>query len=117
MKMILRAFLLTCICFLIPLVLSYPQITTVAEQSKADEESKQNAQALWEQAVAAKGGRERLHDVNSLVIFYQQTVRNVLGTVVHRGLVERLYVFPDKSWSWDDGLPPPFHLTVSMYNL
>jgi hypothetical protein len=118
MKLILPAFLITCFCFLsIPLVLSSPQIAVVAEQSKAHEESKQKAEALWEQAVLAKGGRERLYQVNSLVIFYQETVRNVLGIVVHRGLVERLYVFPDKSWSWDDGRPPPFHLTVSMSNL
>ena len=72
------------------------------------------AQALWETAIAAKGGRNRLYEVKSLVISYEETARNFLGLVVHRGLVERLYVFPARSWSWDDGLPPPFSLSVSV---
>ena len=70
------------------------------------------AKLLWAQAIAAKGGREQLHRVTSLVVSYRETVRNFLGFVVHRGDVERLYVFPNKSWSWDDGLPPPFHLST-----
>ncbi|MCA1850416.1 MAG: hypothetical protein LC672_05070, partial [Acidobacteria bacterium] len=64
-----------------------------------------------------KGGRERLYQVNSLVISYQETVRNFFGVVVHRGVVERLYAFPDKSWGWDDGLPPPFRLSVRTLDL
>ncbi|SRR6266498_742796 len=92
-------------------------VPAAAEQTKSQGESKQKAEELWEQAITAKGGRERLYQVNSLLISYQETVRNFLGIVVHRGLVERLYVFPEKSWAWDDGLPPPFHLAVSMFNL
>lgn len=75
-------------------------------------EDQTKARLLWEQAIAAKGGRDQLHNVRSLVMSYEETVRNFLGIVVHRGHVERLYVFPDKSWEWDDGLPPPFRLTV-----
>jgi hypothetical protein len=30
---------------------------------------------------------------------YQETVRNSLGLTAHRGIVERLYVFPGKSWN------------------
>ena len=26
--------------------------------------------------------------------------------------VERFYVFPNKSWGWDDGLPPPRFMLV-----
>lgn len=61
--------------------------------------------------------RRRMYQVNSLLMSYQETVRNFLGIVVHRGVVERLYAFPDKSWSWDDGLPPPFRLSVGSLNL
>ena len=75
-------------------------------------EDQTKARLLWEQAIVAKGGREQLHNVRSLVMSYEETVRNFLGIVVHRGHVERLYVFPDKSWEWDDGLPPPFRLTI-----
>ena len=75
------------------------------------------ARALWEQAVAARGGREQLHRVESLLISYRETVRNFFGVVVHRGDVERLYAFPDRMWGWDDGLPPPFSLTINTLDL
>jgi hypothetical protein len=83
-----------------------------AAQATQDSQDTRRAEELWEQAVAAKGGREQLHRVNSLLIYYRDTTRNFLGVVVHRGDVEALYVFPDKTWAWDDGLPPPFSLTV-----
>ena len=76
-----------------------------------------DAKALWEQAITAKGGREQLYSVNSLVVSYRETARNFLGIAVHRGIVERLYVFPDKSWGWDDGLPPPFRLSIQSVDL
>jgi hypothetical protein len=82
-------------------------------QAKQNSQEARRAEELWEQAVAAKGGREQLYKVGSLLISYRDTVRNFLGVVVHRGDVEALHVFPDKIWSWDDGLPPPFSLTVS----
>lgn len=94
------------IIFLLPLSVNAYQ----AEVS----ESTQQAKELWEQAIAAKGGREQLYKVNSLAMWYQDTVRNFLGIIVHRGEVETLYVFPDRMWSWDDVLPPPFHLTVGV---
>jgi len=80
-------------------------------------QNREKAEELWEQAIAAKGGRERLLQVSSLLIFYQETVRNILGIVVHRGPVEKLFVFPSKVWSWDDGLPLPFRLTVGLLDL
>ena len=79
--------------------------------------NRQEAQKLWDTAITAKGGLDRLHQVNSLLIWYEETTRNVLGMVVHRGHVERLYVFPGKVWAWDDGLPPPFRLSVGFLNL
>jgi hypothetical protein len=110
-------FLKATLCLLIISLVLCAQITVAAKQTKSQEESKLKAEEMWEQAITAKGGRERLCQVNSLLISYEETVRNFLGIVVHRGLVERLYVFPDKSWAWDDGLPPPFVLTVNMFNL
>jgi len=84
---------------------------------QAQSQDDQKAKKLWEAAIAAKGGREQLYHVNTLVISYQETTRNFLGIIVHRGIVEGIYVFPDKMWSWDDGLPPPFHLSVGWLNL
>ena len=72
---------------------------------------------LWEKAIIAKGGREQLYKVKTLRIWYNETTRNFLGIPVHRGLVNRLYVFPNKVWAWDDGLPPPFHLSVAWLDI
>ena len=92
------------------LILIWP--ASAAARATQVSDDARRAQALWEQAVAAKGGRERLYEVNSLLISYREAARNFFGVVVHRGDVVRLYVFPGKFWSWDDGLPPPFTLTV-----
>lgn len=97
----------TSFSLLIPLLL-VSSIALEAQDSQTDPQAKK----LWEEAIAAKGGRTQLYRANSLVMSYQETVRNFAGIVVHHGLVERLYVFPNKVWAWDDGLPPPFHLSV-----
>jgi hypothetical protein len=101
------------LCLFVILLLSG---STFNIQSRPSEDLRK-ANELWEQAIAAKGGREQLYKVESLVVSYQDTVRNFLGIAVHRGVVERLYVFPGKSWGWDDGLPPPFRLTVGWLDL
>lgn len=98
---------------LLILLMPFPAAANEAQGSENSEQAK----ILWEQAIAAKGGREQLHQVTNLVISYRETVRNFLGLVVHRGPVERLYVFPNKSWGWDDGLPPPFHLSVGWLDI
>jgi hypothetical protein len=85
--------------------------------SQAVLHNREQAQKLWDVAITAKGGRDRLHEVSSLLIWYEETTRNFLGIVVHRGHVESLYVFPGKVWAWDDGLPPPFRLTVGVMDL
>lgn len=115
MNLTLRFSLIT-VFRLSALLLSLGAPHAARAEERPSQVSRQQAEALWEQAIAAKGGRARLAQVNSLAISYEETARNLLGRVVHRGQVERLYVFPDKSWSWDDGLPPPFHLTVNMFN-
>lgn len=90
---------------------------SAASLETRESQNARQAKELWEQAIAAKGGRDQLYKVNSLLMSYTETTRNFLGIVVHRGLVERLYVFPDKLWGWDDGLPPPFQLSVGMLNI
>ena len=96
-------------------ILTLPASAFAGETQES--QNTRQAQALWEQAVAAKGGREQLYRVNSLLISYRDTVRNFLGVVVHRGDVETLYAFPGRMWGWDDGLPPPFSLTVTLLDV
>lgn len=96
-------------------ILSLWQPHSVAAHQK--HHNREQAQKLWDDAINAKGGRDRLHEVNSLLIWFEETSRNFLGIAVHHGHVERLFVFPGKLWSWDDGLPPPFRLTVGVMDL
>lgn len=54
------------------------------------------ASRLWELAITAKGGRQKLHQVNSLAVFYEYS----------RGRESNeLYVFPNKRWDWFDTGP------------
>src|SRR5205814_3405857 len=58
--------------------------------------SRQRAAALWEEAVRAKGGRERLHSIQNLLISSTIGVRAERGSNVKE--TERLYVMPGKAW-------------------
>ena len=72
-------------------------------ESRAD--SRAEAERLWELAVAAKGGRERLHSVDSFLIS--------AGSRKHP-LID-LYAFPGRYWRWD-AAPEPLGLRVQMMN-
>ncbi len=73
------------------------------EESRAD--SRAEAERLWELAIAAKGGRARLHSVGSLLIS--------AGSRKHPLIA--LYAFPGKYWRWDAS-PEPLGLAVQMMN-
>jgi len=87
-----------------------------------------DAAAIWEQAIAAKGGRERLSEVRNLVItssgsykalrFRIRSDQKVESkTLKSSGLyTEQLYVFPNKYWAWEDYRPAVFGLWVRMYD-
>ena len=68
-------------------------------------DTRAEAERLWELAVAAKGGRERLHSVESLLV--------TRGSRKHP-LID-LYAFPGKYWRWDES-PEPLGLAVQMMN-
>ncbi len=66
----------------------------------------QRARELWELAIAAKGGRERLYAVRNLLISIGKKHRTV-----------KFAVFPDKFWQWADSRPSPLGLNITMYNI
>lgn len=59
------------------------------------------ARLLWEQAIAAKGGRARLHQVTSFLNIWGNPQRYDWKRR-KGGLGETLYVLPDRYWSWSD---------------
>lgn len=77
---------------------------------------RERAVRVWEQAIAAKGGRNRLHAVRNMVISSHGEYKAYLLRE-NRFRREEIYVFPDKYWAWDDYRPDVFGLRVSMYNL
>ncbi len=62
------------------------------------------ARAIWEQMLAAKGGRERLMAVRSMEL----TGRDLFGEFDG----ETIDVFPDRSWKWLGSPSRPFSLSV-----
>ncbi|MGI9164929.1 MAG: hypothetical protein ACR2G5_00825 [Pyrinomonadaceae bacterium] len=61
-------------------------------------QNREKAEELWEQAIAAKGGRERLLQVSSLLIFYQISFRvsSKRSTKLHESRI--LVTFRVISW-------------------
>lgn len=84
---------------------------------RMDELTKQKDKAgrVWEKAIAAKGGRERLHSVRNVIM---STHGEYLTQSLKRNQVRgvTLFVFPNKYWDWDDYRPDVFGLRISMYN-
>ena len=89
--------------------------TGLENHSMSNQSSEEQARVLWEQAIAAKGGREKLLRVKNMVI----SSRAVYETHLRKRNSwnqERLLVFPDKEWHWTDMRPDVFGLRVEMYN-
>jgi hypothetical protein len=87
---------------------------------QSGEESRQRAVELWEQAIAAKGGRNRLRQVKNILISsrnprwafrYQPREFRGIGT-----RYEQFYVLPNKAWRWIDDRPGKFGLAVVLYD-
>ena len=76
------------------------------------------AVALWEQMIEAKGGRERLHGVETLVetmhfplVFHNPKLKNGADHYV------QAIAFPDRIWRWDDERPTVFGMSIWTTNL
>jgi hypothetical protein len=120
-------------CILLPLTcisLFAPQsiIALASRTAPQENQSRQEAERLWEQAIVAKGGRERLQAIRNVVIstggsytplrFKIKPGGEVTSRSMNRSGISReeLYVFPSKFWLWDDYRPAVFGLWVKRYN-
>src|SRR5262245_8824452 len=64
------------------------------------------AAAIWEQAVAAKGGRERLQSIRNFVVTSHEVFsRSTRPEVATHEDIERLYVLNGKMWEFADHRP------------
>ncbi len=112
----MRRFFIIMFILPFPLLLLGAQIMKPNNNIEAQEGSRQEAERLWEQAIAAKGGRARLRGVRNLVVTKRATywLNMFQRAQLHE---EEFYVFPNKTWAWDDQRPSVFGLYVSMANL
>jgi hypothetical protein len=80
--------------------------------------ARQEAEQLWQQMLAAKGGRDRLMAVRSM----EQTQRQRIYAAKPRlkdtdTQLVRFFAFPDRMWQWFDGGSSVFGLSLNVYNL
>ncbi|HEX8720318.1 MAG TPA: hypothetical protein VF736_06740 [Pyrinomonadaceae bacterium] len=73
--------------------------------AEAREGTRAEAERLWELAVAAKGGRERLYAVHSLLV----------ASGSQKYPLIQLYAFSGRFWQWAHD-PEPLGLAVQMYD-
>src|SRR5215510_4047224 len=83
---------ITCCLAAILLALCIPTLTA----AQGVDPSRERAVALWQEAVRAKGGRERLHSIQNFLISSTVDVRTQRGSSETE--TERLYVMPGKAW-------------------
>jgi len=90
-------------------------VLRISKSTASKNIERQEAVRLWEQAIAAKGGRARLYAVRNMLVSTrgEYTTRLFKKNQIRQ---ETLYVFPNKVWLWNDLRPDVFGLSVSMYN-
>lgn len=97
-------FVLSLLAVVSPAIFWGAQTSTVANMT--DDKSRLKAESLWEQAITAKGGRERLYAIRNFVVSSKSRFRLSPRPDVAAGIAEEsLYVFPDKWWNFFDYRP------------
>src|ERR1044071_2795089 len=100
--------------FLTVFLLSAIETFGAAVKPVRPEDNRAEAQRLWELAIAAKGGRERLYAIQNLQYSVRQ--KDWWGLQRVSTSIEALYVFPQKSWVWSDQRPTIFGLVIWLQN-
>ncbi|SRR6266404_8981476 len=91
------------------------KLTRAVNNMQQQESTQQEARRIWEKAIAAKGGRDRLYGVGNMVISERGEYK-AGSSSTNRLRKESFILLPNKLWEWDDLRPDVFGLTVNMYN-
>lgn len=104
------------ILVLILSVLVLPQSAAFPFQSiePTDKSNRAEAERLWELMITAKGGRERLHSVSNLQKSEHEKYLWWFKMITIN--YEGLFVFPNKSWEWDDQRGTIFGFRIHLHN-
>ena len=96
-------------CILLAILCLSVANVNISARFGPQEGAREEARRLWEQAITAKGGRQRLYEVRNLEVSARAQFKKDL---FHSGELrfEDFYVFPSKHWFWTDerarGLTP-----------
>ena len=95
-------------------------------QESAEADSRAKAKRIWELAIKAKGGREKLHAVRNMVItttddkarpvLFIKKKKRIWSKKKYKGVTVYFYLLPDKWWYWDDNRPSIWGLNMKMEN-
>src|SRR4029077_9000352 len=95
-------------------------ICTLAAQERSPEVDRREAQALWQQMIAAKGGREKLAAIRSIELTEHGKLLKLGRWWVKKNTETRhvtLYVLPDRVWDWSDEGASVLVLKLTVCNL
>jgi hypothetical protein len=66
----------------------------------------EEARAVWEEAIRAKGGRARLHAIRTFAMSsYEEFAHSPRPDVITHEFIEQLYAPPSRFWEYDDYRP------------
>ena len=116
----MAARLVRAICVLVVLCLQQAGFSAttpcmIIGHDSIEQDETREAERIWEQAIEAKGGRERLYAVRNAVVSSKGIYRTSRGKD-NKIRQEEFYVFPDMFWAWSDYRPDVFGLRVEMVN-
>lgn len=103
-----------------PSIVAVLLAASVGVSSTAGQHQRADAEALWSQAVAAKGGRAKLETVRNLVVTWTaKPARPARPEVSSRARIigQRLYVFPGRFWEFTDARPSILGVSQRIYDL
>ena len=95
-------------------------ICTLAAQERSPEVDRREAHDLWEQMIAAKGGRERLAAIRSIEETQHGKLLKLGRWWVKKNTetqLVRVYVLPDRMWQWADEGASALGLKLIVCNL
>lgn len=98
------------------IVLASLLAVTSARAQVEDRTNRARAEQLWEQAIKAKGGRDRLHSITNVHISEKGGFLCCWGFGYREYVYEGVVVFPSKSWEWDDQRGTVFGFTIHLHN-
>lgn len=108
--------MISCKTFFFSAIVVLTSVFAVPDARAQDQTSRAKAEQLWEQAIEAKGGRDRLHSITNVHMSEKGGFLCCWGFGYREYVYEGLMVFPSKSWEWDDQRGTVFGFTIDLHN-